>query len=155
MYGLRHINNVYIGDGTGRDSIITLNSDFRGGKERSPSASISAFAGRTCEPRGRVRRDGPNYLDSDRIESLFRGKHSPHLREKVPRAYSLPELTKTWSSKPGAREIRSCCQPLPPKRSPLAQAAAAAGAGGISPKASSASFSGILAVEAASQIRHH
>eukprot|EP00932_Pfiesteria_piscicida_P002026 SRR837773.11973.p2 GENE.SRR837773.11973~~SRR837773.11973.p2 ORF type:complete len:171 (-),score=35.77 SRR837773.11973:49-531(-) len=151
MYGLRGINNVYVPSGQGRDSIIAMDPDYRFGKAGSGSAPSMA-AGRPCLPR-RERRDAPPYVSLRRIETLHRGQHSL-VRKEVPRAYSVPQLRKTWSSMPGASEVRSCCLPAQSQRSPLAEAALAAGAGSIAPKASNASWSGVEAVKASAHIMH-
>eukprot|EP00931_Biecheleriopsis_adriatica_P087223 TRINITY_DN61724_c0_g1_i1.p1 TRINITY_DN61724_c0_g1~~TRINITY_DN61724_c0_g1_i1.p1 ORF type:complete len:161 (+),score=14.96 TRINITY_DN61724_c0_g1_i1:62-484(+) len=101
MYGLRGINNIYVANGTGRDSIITRNRDYRVGKEASPSVNKSAMAesGLPCFPPSR--RAGPRPPSPARIETLHRG-HQVKIK-KVSRSASVPDISLNWFKAPGAQ----------------------------------------------------
>merc|ERR1712113_567005 len=100
MFGLRTINNIYVADGTGRDSSITLSREFKGGRSISPNGGISAFAGTPCYPKKRPH--GPKPPSSLRIQTLYKGTPPPS-SPPPSRAYSLPQLASSWAAAPGAR----------------------------------------------------
>eukprot|EP00435_Cladocopium_sp_Y103_P006050 s948_g1.t4 len=109
MYGLRGINNIYVPNGTGRDSIITRSSaslvhwnqwsqDFNKGKVYSPSVNKSsmAAAGLPCQPPPRSH--GPRPLSPARLDGMVKGKRH-EVKAPTKRSSSVVER---WSQAPGA-----------------------------------------------------
>mmetsp|Transcript_55388 Transcript_55388/g.121160 ORF Transcript_55388/g.121160 Transcript_55388/m.121160 type:complete len:149 (+) Transcript_55388:42-488(+) len=101
MYGLRGINNIYVPNGTGRDSIITRSQDFNKGKVYSPSVNKSsmAAAGLPCQPPPRSH--GPRPLSPARLDGMVKGKRH-EVKAPTKRSSSVSALVEKWSQAPGA-----------------------------------------------------